>query len=155
MIANWNHHDVEASRENYEIHNMIGAQLGMSYYRSLGAENAIDTGDLNTASEILGAALNQARNTGEGYWLPQLLRLQSRIETDPNAALTHLVEAVEKARASGAFMLEALAIIDILSMQTTGGKLSRARLQDLITVQAVELPDFAKARLDALTIGAN
>jgi len=123
----------------------------------LGAENAIDAGDLGTAREILGVALKQARNTGEGYWMPQLLRLQSRIVSDePDAALAHLAEAVEKARSTGAFMLEALSIIDILSIQTADiGSALRGRLEELITLKAIELPDFAKAKLKAFTTPIN
>lgn len=156
MIANWAHRDFAASQEIYKVHNMIGAQLGMTYYRSLGADNAIDAGDMETASEILNVALDQARNTGEGYWLPQLLRLQARIETDPDAARAHLTEATELARASGALMLDALAIIDILSLgDANDGSTLRARLQELIEIHKVELPAFALVRLENLTAEVN
>lgn len=152
MIANWAQGDVVASQEIYKVHNMIGARLGMTYYRSLGAENAIDAGDIDTANEILSDALDQARNTGEGYWLPQLLRLQARIETDPDLARAHLREAIEQARASGALMLDALAIIDILLLgDTEDGSALLARLQGLIDIHRVELPAFARGRLENLT----
>lgn len=156
MIANWALGNVAASQEIYDVHKMVGAQLGMTYYRSLGAENAIDAGDLDVAREILDVALEQARNTGERYWLPQLLRLQARIETDPGTALACLTEAIEKARASGAFMLEALAIIDIISThEGSGTSLLYSRLNDLVGHKGVELPEFAKARLEAVSIGAS
>ncbi|MDU9002901.1 AAA family ATPase [Sedimentitalea todarodis] len=142
MIANWAQGDVAASQEIYKVHNMIGAQLGMTYYRSLGAENAIDAGDMDTAGEILSVALDQARNTGEGYWLPQLLRLQARIDSD--ATVARLREASELARASGALMLDALAIVDTLSLgDAEDASILRARLQELIETHKIELPTSA------------
>lgn len=156
MIANWAHGNVEGSQEIYDVHKMVGAQLGMTYYRSLGAENAIDAGDLDVAREILGVALDQARNAGEGYWLPQLLRLQARTEADPAIALNCLTEAIEKARSSGAYMLEALAIIDLmLTKEGLGNSVLQTRLNDLIAQKAVELPEFAKARLGELVAQAS
>lgn len=151
MIANWANRDVAASQQIYEVHNMIGAQLGMTYYRSLGAENAIDANDMDTASAILNVALDQARNTGEGYWLPQLQRLKARMETNADVARTHLMEATERARASGALMLDALAIIDILSLGDADNALTlRARLDELIKVHKIELPAFALTKLESL-----
>jgi len=98
MIANWANRDVDASRSVYEIHNMVGAQLGMTYYRSLGVDVCIETGDMDSAREILQPALEQARHMGERYWLPQLLRLQSKISaaTGDGDPAVPLMEAAEK-----------------------------------------------------------
>ncbi|MEY8829759.1 adenylate/guanylate cyclase domain-containing protein [Sedimentitalea sp. XS_ASV28] len=156
MISNWARGDVAASQEIYEIHNMIGAQLGMTYYRSLGVENAIDAGNLETAQHILDVALHQARNTGEAYWLPQLLRLQARIEADPEKARAHLLEASRHARQSGARMLDALATVDLLCLETeadTSGAL--AHLKGLIDNERIELPAFALAKLETFATKAS
>ena len=103
MIANWASGDVESSLAIFDVHSAIGAHLGMTYYRSLAAENAVDAGRPDTASAILEPALRQAAETGERYWEPQLLRLRARIaaaggEAD-DVAVAHLERAVEMANA--------------------------------------------------------
>ncbi|WP_424985564.1 AAA family ATPase [Microbulbifer sp. S227A] len=156
MIANWARGDVAASQEIYEIHNMIGAQLGMTYYRSLGVENAIEAGDMETAQHILDVALDQARNTGEGYWLPQLLRLQARIDTNPETAREHLREASRHARQSGAHTLDALAMIDMLCLADGDDDAAlRARLQELVEGNGIELPAYALAKLETHAAGTS
>ena len=154
MISNWANRDVEASRGVYEIHDMVGAQLGMTYYRSLGAEVCIETGDLESAQEILQSALNQARSMGEKYWLPQLLRLQANISvrTGKTDAGNHLMEAIDEARKSGASLLESLALIDLMNMNTDGNIPDFSeRLATLLTTENVKLPVDAQHKLQNLT----
>lgn len=154
MISNWSRGDFVTSQEIYEMHNMIGAQLGMTYYRSLGAENAIDAGDYATAKQILDTALEQARITGEKYWLPQLLRLQSRIEDSAEKAIDLLSDACTTAQASGAKMLEAMAIMDLLEKSETGNRKELGeRLNTLVNIDKIELPEFAMNRFTSLSEG--
>ena len=79
MIANWAEGNVDSSLGIFDLHAAVGAHLGMTYYRSLAVENAIEAGRLDVALTILDAALEQAAATGERYWEPQLLRLRARI----------------------------------------------------------------------------
>lgn len=143
MIANWAQNNVEGSREIYGVHDMLGAWLGMTYYRSLGAENSVDMGDFKTAQEILDPALEQARTTGEEYWLPELLRLQARIDagTGADTGRKNLEEAVAAARTSGALLLEALAIRDLLKLGGEDSALLSARMDELCGPLGVQMPE--------------
>ena len=102
MIANWASGDVDRSLAIFDVHATVGAHLGMTYYRSLAAENAIDAGHLDTARAILEPALLQAAETGERYWEPQLLRLRARIALaagEPyDTAIAHLRRAAQTRR---------------------------------------------------------
>jgi predicted ATPase/class 3 adenylate cyclase len=155
MIANWASGDVEGSLAIFDVHAAVGAHLGMTYYRSLAAENAVDAGRLDTASAILGPALQQAASAGERYWEPQLLRLRARIAQssgEPNGvAADHLELAVRKANAMGAYMLEALALVDLLELSADRGT---ARLAELLGALETELPADAAARIERLGLHA-
>jgi class 3 adenylate cyclase len=151
MIANWASGDVESSLAIFDVHSAIGAHLGMTYYRSLAAENAVDAGRPDTASAILEPVLRQAAETGERYWEPQLLRLRARIaatggEADDVAA-AHLKRAVEMAKAMGSHMLEALALVDLLEL-SPGSEIGR--LTELLRGPVTELPGEAAIRLERL-----
>jgi predicted ATPase/class 3 adenylate cyclase len=151
MIANWASGDVEGSLGIFDVHAAVGAHLGMTYYRSLAAENAVDAGRLDVAIAILEPALQQAASAGERYWEPQLLRLRARIarssgEPDGVAA-GHLELAVGKANAMGAHMLEALALLDLLELSADRGT---GRLAELLGGLGVELPADAAARAERL-----
>lgn len=157
MIANWAKRDVDASRGVYEIHDMVGAQLGMTYYRSLGVDVCIETGDLERAREILKPAMEQARHRGERYWLPQLLRLQSKIvlasgDGDPTSPLR---EAAVEARTTGASLLEALALIDLLRLDASDRQSIQSRLETLLETDRVQLPAYAQTALHALKSGVH
>jgi predicted ATPase/class 3 adenylate cyclase len=141
IIANWAAGDVDGSLQIFAIHDAIGAQLGMTYYRSLAADNALDAGEVQTARAILAPALEQAATTGERYWQPQLGRLVARslvAEGDEKAAAATLVEAAAEARRMGATMLEALALTDLLALGAADGEAGR-RLDEL-RARGVELP---------------
>jgi tetratricopeptide (TPR) repeat protein len=148
MIVNWANGDVEGSLGIFDVHAAIGAHLGMTYYRSIAAENAVDAGRLDTARAILDPALKQAASTGEKYWEPQLLRLQARIARsggDPDEVAVGILErAVARANAMGAHMLEALALIDLLDLS---GNRGAGRLNELVRALGTELPADAAARL--------
>jgi predicted ATPase len=155
MIANWASGDVEGSLGIFDVHAAVGAHLGMTYYRSLAAENAVDAGRLDVAIAILEPALQQAASAGERYWEPQLLRLRARIarsggEPDGVAA-GHLELAVGKANAMGAHMLEALALLDLLELSADRGT---GRLAELLGGLGVELPADAAARAERLGLYA-
>jgi class 3 adenylate cyclase len=151
MIANWASGDVDDSLAIFDIHAAIGAHLGMTYYRSLAAENAVAAGRPDTASAILEPALRQVAETGERYWEPQLLRLRARITRtsgEPDVVgIAHLERAVETARAMGAHMLEVLALIDLLELSPDSGT---GRLAELSGGPVTELPAEASARLERL-----
>jgi hypothetical protein len=151
MIANWASGDVESSLAIFDVHSAIGAHLGMTYYRSLAAENAFDAGRPDTASAILEPALRQAAETGERYWEPHLLRLRARIAATGGVAdddaVAHLERAVALANAMGAHMLEALALVDLLELSPESGT---ERLTELLRGPVTELPAEAATRLERL-----
>ncbi len=149
MIANWAQNNVDGSREIYGVHDMLGAWLGMTYYRALGAENAVESGDFATAQEILDPALEQARNTGEEYWLPELLRLQARIDagTGAKTVRSNLEEAVAIAKSSGALLLEALAIRDLNKVDGVDEAQLDARLDELCGPLGVQMPETVLQQL--------
>jgi predicted ATPase len=148
MIANWASGDVDSSLAIFDVHAVVGAHLGMTYYRSLAAENAIDAGHLDTARAILEPALLQAAETGERYWEPQLLRLQGRLALaagEPHdTAIAHLRRAAETAAGMGAHMLEGLALLDLLGIAPATGT---GRLRELLKGPVTALPAEAAARL--------
>jgi len=121
---------------------MLGAWLGMTYYRALGAENAVESGDFATAQEILDPALEQARNTGEEYWLPELLRLQARIDAGTGAKTVRSI-----AKSSGALLLEALAIRDLNKVDGVDEAQLDARLDELCGPLGVQMPETVLQQL--------
>jgi len=128
MIANWARGDIDASTQIHDIHATIGARLGMTYYHGLAVENAIESGDAARARDLLAPALEQARTTGERYWLAHLLRLAARIETLAGGApRPPLEQAVETARAQGARTLERAALADLVSLGGTAAEQGRLR----------------------------
>jgi len=135
---------------------MVGAQLGMTYYRSLGVDVCIETGDMDSAREILQPALEQARHMGERYWLPQLLRLQSKISaaTGDGDPAVPLMEAADEAQTRGAKLLEALVLIDLLELGVTSDRQSiQARLTALLEREQVQLPAYTEPALHELKSG--
>jgi len=148
MIANWANGDIEGSLGIFDVHAALGAHLGMTYYRSIAAENAIDAGRLDTARAILDPALRQAAATGEKYWEPQLLRLQARIARsggDPDVDAAGILErAVAQANARCAYMLEALALLDLSELP---GNRGTERIDELVRTLGTELPADAVARI--------
>ncbi len=140
LVTNWARRDVATSLGIFEIHAAIGAHLGMTYYRSLAVENALDAGDAETAGALLAPALEQAVTTGERYWLPQLRRLAARVALVSGrreAAVAALADAAAEARGMGAHMLEALAIADLAAL----GHAEAARRGAELAALGVELPD--------------
>ncbi|MEO1018886.1 MAG: AAA family ATPase, partial [Pseudomonadota bacterium] len=157
IIANWVKGDVEGSQGIFAVHDAIGAHLGMTYYRSLAAENAIIAGRLDDARTILEPALKQAATTGERYWEPQLMRLQARIalaEGQPETIAADLLrEAAGKAGEMGGTMLEALALIDLSRLSTVEDTAeSRTRLAELVSDLGGQLPAEALSQIEKLNI---
>jgi predicted ATPase len=155
MIANWARGDVEGSLGIFDEHAAAGVHIGMTYYRSLAAENAIDAGRLDVAIAILQPALQQAESAGERYWEPQLLRLRARIarhggEPD-DVAIAHLERAAETANAMGAHMLEALALVDLMELSAEHGT---ERLTELLSGVGIELLAEDAARAERLGLPA-
>ncbi len=153
MIANWASGDLEGSLGIFDMHKAIGAHLGMTYYRSLAVENAIDGGRLDDAEAILAPALQQAAEAGERYWEPQLLRLKAGIARarggDDEAVAALLAQAAKAARDMGAPVLEAMALLDLEDLRAMR-RGRDARLAELLARGNIELPAEVARRAAAL-----
>lgn len=82
-----------------------GSRLGTSYFLYLLADTQARAGDAAAAIELLGEAEAFAEETGEGFWLPEVLRRRGELriaEGDAEAGRADLARAVAMATEQGA-----------------------------------------------------
>ena len=156
LIANWAAGNIDGSEELFAVHLALGAKLGLTYYRSLAVENCIEAGDAKRAAELLAPALEQARETGERYWLPRLLALEARVAnmTGDGDPIASLEAAADEAREHGAWMLEAMALNDLCTLLPGDGSAKRReRLDWLIENFGIKRPEHPFGELDSAVHG--
>ncbi|HND53922.1 MAG TPA: adenylate/guanylate cyclase, partial [Pirellulaceae bacterium] len=108
-----------------------GSELGSHYYYILLAEACLACRRFDEARTSLDDAQRFARETGEGFYLPELYRLSGRIalQSGPSAvsdAESAFRESLELARAQQAKSLELRAAVDLASLLTQRGDRAKA-----------------------------
>jgi len=109
MMNSWAVRDEARLRGALDYMQAAGLGLGLSAYRSLIAELCIERGDFAGALAELDAIWAIARETEEGYWLPELLRMRGNClrALHPDAhgdAERCFVEALDIARGQGSML---------------------------------------------------
>jgi predicted ATPase len=81
-----------------------GSRLGLSYFLYLHADTALALGREDEAEAILSDAAAFARQSGEAFWKPEIMRLGSEIALvrgDHAGCVARLREAIDTAREMG------------------------------------------------------
>ena len=112
MMRSWAAGELESLQGALDYMAAAGLGLGLSAYRALVVELLVDRGQHAAALDELGAIIERARATEEGYWLPELLRLRGqclllRAPAAPAEAEQSFREGLALAREQGT-MLHAL-----------------------------------------------
>jgi TOMM system kinase/cyclase fusion protein len=155
ILRCWATRDVEGLKQNLGILEMLGFELGLSYYRALVPELEAEAGKHGEALARVEQILARARETGETYWIPDLLRMAGvlTLEVDPRAgeaALERLHEAIAVAREQGAAMLELRATTSLARVLRKQGRTAEAReaLHAILArvTEGSSLPELREAR---------
>jgi TOMM system kinase/cyclase fusion protein len=109
MMHSWAVRDLPRLRGALDYMQAAGLGLGLSAYRSLIADLLMETGDFAGALAELEAIWPLARETEEGYWLPDILRLRGaclrRVHPDaPADAERCFAQALEIAQGQGSML---------------------------------------------------
>ncbi len=106
---------------------MMNYAMGMPWYRTLLATMQSARGDHDAALALLGRSVDQARETGEVYYLAGVLTCKGRtlMQRDPaavEAAEACFVEAADLAREHGATFLELQAVLGLAGLLAERGE---------------------------------
>jgi predicted ATPase len=109
-----------------------GSELGSHYYYGLLAEACLTAGRLDKASTALDQAETFAANTGEGYWLPEVIRLRGELllratPADTASAETKFREALAIAAQQDARSLQLRSAFSLAKLLHTQGRSAEAR----------------------------
>lgn len=152
--------DVEELRRQLGVMDALGLGLARSFYDSLLMEAEAGLGQYEAALARAEALLARARESGEHFFVPELLRLQgtwlARGRGQGEAAEACFREAMAHARARGGRMLELRAAVSLGERLRERGQRAEARevLHPLVAAftEGLDAPDLVRARalLDAL-----
>ena len=128
-----------------------GSRLGLSYFLYLHADTALALGRADEAEAILADAAAFARQSGEAFWKPEIMRLGSEIALargDHAGCLARLREAVDTAREMGLHGSELRAATALARRAPEGpDQLAAAQaLTDALKSVAADDPAAAEAR---------
>lgn len=144
IVRNWGLGTYEDSVAMFQIHDAVGALLGMTYYRCIAAETALETGHPQDARDILAPA-GKLIETGELFWEPAVLRMNALVDralgADVPDVRAMLRTACSRARTLGTPIFEALSLIDLVELppdERTSGEVER--LSVLVSEEKLELP---------------
>jgi class 3 adenylate cyclase/tetratricopeptide (TPR) repeat protein len=115
------HHGSAAAkmREGMELFQLTGAQCGLVHVAVLNAEAFYRMGDDDEALRQLEIAEAGVENRGEGLYAPEIWRIRGRLAAragEPEVAEPLYLEAIERARAQGARVLELRASLDLYDL---------------------------------------
>jgi DNA-binding SARP family transcriptional activator len=133
----------------------VGSRL--PYYLALLAETLLNMDRPGEAAKVLAEAHAEAERHADRWWLPELWRLQARLDPGP-AGADRLRQAVSIAREQGATSLALRAAVDLAARITDGADAVAAR--DLVASLRASCvggsPELQAldARMDALTAEA-
>ncbi|AUX23793.1 protein kinase [Sorangium cellulosum] len=104
VVRGWALRDAEQGRRHLAALEASGHELGLTYYRAVVAETEAMLGDHAAAVARLDRCLRHAQESGEHYYLSEVLRLKGTLllDADRDAGEACLREAIEAARAQGA-----------------------------------------------------
>jgi TOMM system kinase/cyclase fusion protein len=147
-------HDVEELRRQLATMEALGLDLARSYYESMLAEAEAGLGQSEAALARVEALLERARETGERFYLPELLRLKgtflARGRADGEAAEACFRQAMGAARELGGGTLELRAAVSLCEWWRERGL--RAEARDMLApvlarfTEGFDAPDLVRAR---------
>jgi len=70
----------DAMRAGIDEWQSLGSRLGATYFHGLVADGEIQLGEFDAAASTLTRAMELADELGEGFWIPELLRMQADVE---------------------------------------------------------------------------
>jgi hypothetical protein len=111
--------------EGFQQFEQIGSRLTLLAMNALAAHARILLGELDEAWRHLDQAQVEADTRNEHMWEPEIDRLRARIQLrrgDVKGAETSLRQALAKARAQKASMLELRAALDLHDLLAAGGR---------------------------------
>ena len=117
-----NNENITALRAAIEVKHRSGASIGDSLYMSQLAEALLTARKVNDAEATLKEAFTFVEQSGERFWLPELHRLNGRLElarAQPNRmrAQTHFLQSLELARRQESRLLELRSAIDLAQLR--------------------------------------
>jgi tetratricopeptide (TPR) repeat protein len=120
-VYNWALGNIEPSRQMIAHHEKIHSLFGLTYDRSLVAENLADQGEHLEAIELFDKCISDAERLGERFHLSRLYQLKGQTlllqgHTHHNDAGRCFTLAIETARTQKAPMLELFAVYSLAEL---------------------------------------
>lgn len=117
--------DLSALRQGVELYAAIGANMSMTYWKSLLAEAQAKLGELTAALGTVDECIASARAASELFYLPQLLRLRGQwllAMGEAAASETSYRESIAEARKTRAAQPEIVAACELARLLAANGR---------------------------------